>query len=93
VTPIYSRIVSTGSYLPRQLLTNADLEARLDTSDAWIRERTGIVERHISAPDETVSMMAEQAARQALAMAGLAPALLTRISIRPNFCTTVSTTR
>lgn len=73
MTPIYSRIVSTGSYLPRQLLTNADLEARLDTSDAWIRERTGIVERHISAPDETVSMMAEQAARQALAMAGLAP--------------------
>jgi len=73
VTPVYSRIVATGSYLPRQLVTNADLEARLDTSDAWIRERTGISERHISAADETVSMMAEQAARRALAAGGLAP--------------------
>jgi 3-oxoacyl-[acyl-carrier-protein] synthase-3 len=73
VTPVYSRIVATGSYLPRKILTNADLEARIDTSDSWIRERTGIVQRHISAPDETVSMMSEQAARNALAMAGLAP--------------------
>ena len=73
MTPIHSRILATGSYLPRQVLTNADLEARLDTSDAWIRERTGIAERHISADDETVSMMAEQAARRALAAAGLAP--------------------
>ncbi|HBG30566.1 beta-ketoacyl-ACP synthase III [Candidatus Macondimonas diazotrophica] len=73
MTPVYSRIVATGSYLPRKILTNADLEARIDTSDSWIRERTGIVQRHISAPDETVSMMSEQAARNALAMAGLAP--------------------
>lgn len=73
VTSIYSRILATGSYLPRQVLTNADLEARLDTNDAWIRERTGISERHISAADETVSMMAEQAARSALAAGGLAP--------------------
>ena len=73
MTPVYSRIVATGSYLPRKILTNADLEARIDTSDSWIRERTGITQRHISAPDETVSMMSEQAARNALAMAGLAP--------------------
>ena len=73
MTPVYSRIVATGSYLPRKILTNADLEARIDTSDSWIRERTGITQRHISAPDETVSMMSEQATRNALAMAGLAP--------------------
>ena len=46
---MYSRIVGTGSYLPETVLTNFDLEKRMDTSDAWIRERTGIERRHIAA--------------------------------------------
>jgi len=68
-----SRIVGTGSYLPAGLLTNFDLEKRMDTSDAWIRERTGIERRHIVAPGETTVDMAEHAARAALAAAGREP--------------------
>ena len=56
-----SRILGTGSYLPEAVLTNFDLEKRMDTSDAWIRERTGIERRHIVAPGETTVDMAEQA--------------------------------
>ncbi|SIN84269.1 3-oxoacyl-[acyl-carrier-protein] synthase III [Sulfurivirga caldicuralii] len=69
----FSRIVGTGGYLPEKILTNADLEQMVDTSDAWIRERTGIEQRHIAADDQTTSDLAEQAARQALDMANLAP--------------------
>jgi 3-oxoacyl-[acyl-carrier-protein] synthase-3 len=65
-----SRIIGTGSYLPVGLLTNFDLEKRMDTTDAWIRERTGIERRHIVAPGETTVDMAEHAARAALAAAG-----------------------
>jgi 3-oxoacyl-[acyl-carrier-protein] synthase-3 len=65
-----SRIVGTGSYLPTAVLTNFDLEKRMDTTDAWIRERTGIERRHIVAPGETTVDMAEHAARAALAAAG-----------------------
>ena len=65
-----SRIVGTGSYLPAGLLTNSDLEKLMDTSDAWIRERTGIERRHIVAPGETTVDMAEHAARAALTAAG-----------------------
>ena len=68
-----SRILGTGSYLPAGLLTNADLEKRMDTTDAWIRERTGIERRHIVAAGETTVDMAEHAARAALAAAGRAP--------------------
>jgi hypothetical protein len=50
---MYSRIVGTGSHLPERVLTNADLEKMVDTSDEWIRERTGIERRHIPAPGET----------------------------------------
>jgi 3-oxoacyl-[acyl-carrier-protein] synthase-3 len=49
---MHSRIVGTGSYLPARILTNDELAKRVDTSDAWIRERTGIRERRIAAPDE-----------------------------------------
>ena len=49
----YSRITGTGSYLPEKVLTNHDLEKIMDTSDEWIRERTGIYKRHIAAGDET----------------------------------------
>ncbi len=69
---MYSRIVGTGSYLPAQILTNLDLAGRIDTSDAWIRARTGIRERRIAAPGEQTSDLAEHAARAALAAAGIA---------------------
>src|SRR5882672_3820781 len=65
-----SRIVGTGSYLPAGVLTNFDLEKRVDTNDAWIRERTGIERRHVVAPGETTVDMAEHAARAAIAAAG-----------------------
>ncbi|EHQ53083.1 3-oxoacyl-(acyl carrier protein) synthase III [Ectothiorhodospira sp. PHS-1] len=70
---IYSRITGTGSYLPEKVLTNRDLEKIVETSDEWIRERTGIGQRHIVGPDETTCDLAEQAARAALAMAGRRP--------------------
>jgi len=73
---IYSRIAGTGSYLPQRRLSNADLVAELATqgvesSDEWIVERTGIQARHFAAPDQMASDLALQAARQALAAAGL----------------------
>ena len=63
---IYSRIIGTGSYLPPKVMTNHDFAARLETSDAWIRERTGIVQRHIADKSQTSSDLALEAARQAL---------------------------
>ncbi len=59
-----------GAYLPERIVTNDELAARMDTSDAWIRERTGIRERRIAAPGETTSDLALQASRRALAAAG-----------------------
>jgi 3-oxoacyl-[acyl-carrier-protein] synthase-3 len=67
----YARLVGTGAYLPEKVLTNADLERMVDTSDAWIRERTGIRERHIAAPGESTCDLAEAAARRALKAAGV----------------------
>ena len=72
--PMHSRIVGTGGYLPAKVVTNAELARRIDTSDEWIRERTGIRERHIAAPGEQTSDLALHAARHALAAAGIAPA-------------------
>ncbi|HEY5789116.1 MAG TPA: beta-ketoacyl-ACP synthase III [Gammaproteobacteria bacterium] len=69
----YARIVGTGSYLPERVLTNADIEQMVETSDQWIRERTGIRERRIAAPGETTCDLAEKAARRALKAAGVAP--------------------
>jgi 3-oxoacyl-[acyl-carrier-protein] synthase-3 len=69
----YSKIIGTGSYLPEKVVTNADLEKILDTSDEWIRERTGICERRIAHEDETSSDMAEGAAQQAMEAAGVDP--------------------
>ena len=68
---VRARIIGTGSYLPGQILTNADLAARVDTSDEWIVERTGIRERHIAAEGEFTSDLATAAARRALAAAGI----------------------
>ncbi|WP_070988616.1 beta-ketoacyl-ACP synthase III [Halofilum ochraceum] len=62
----FARITGTGSDLPEKVLTNADLEAMVDTNDQWIRERTGIRQRHIVAPDEATADLAERAARRAL---------------------------
>lgn len=72
-TQTYSRIVGTGGYLPEKVLTNLDLEKMVETSDEWIRERTGIRQRHIAAENETTCDLAEKAARQALEAADLAP--------------------
>ncbi|HMN68067.1 MAG TPA: beta-ketoacyl-ACP synthase III [Bdellovibrionales bacterium] len=71
VMSIQSKIVGTGSYLPERVLTNQDLEKMVDTSDTWIRERTGISERRLSSPQERTSDMALIAARRALESAGL----------------------
>jgi len=71
---MHSRIVGTGSYLPAHILTNDDLAKRVETSDEWIRTRTGIRERRIAAPAEQTSDLALHAARAALSAAGLAPA-------------------
>ncbi|WP_058913979.1 beta-ketoacyl-ACP synthase III [Entomohabitans teleogrylli] len=68
---MYTKIIGTGSWLPEQVRTNADLEKMVDTSDEWIVTRTGIRERRIAAPDETVATMGYQAALRALDMAGL----------------------
>src|SRR5438067_8223885 len=76
---MHSRIVGTGSYLPAQVLTNAELAQRVDTSDEWIRTRTGISQRHLAAPGETTSDLALAAAREALTAASLAPAAVDMI--------------
>jgi 3-oxoacyl-[acyl-carrier-protein] synthase-3 len=68
-----SRILSTGSYRPARVVTNDELAPRIDSSDEWIRERTGIVERRFAAPDESVADMALAAAGKALALSGVSP--------------------
>ncbi len=67
----YSRIIGTGGYLPERVVTNSELEKTVDTTDAWIRERTGIEQRHIAADDEFTLDLAEQASRRALQAAGI----------------------
>ncbi|MGB3448014.1 MAG: beta-ketoacyl-ACP synthase III [Xanthobacteraceae bacterium] len=71
MTAIRSVALGCGSYLPKQILTNTDLAAKIDTSDEWIVQRTGIRERHIAAPDEFTSHLAINAAKVALADAGI----------------------
>jgi len=70
---MYARIIGTGRYLPEKVLTNADLEKMVDTSDQWIRDRTGIAQRHVAAEGQTTCDLAEEAARQAMEAAGLKP--------------------
>ena len=64
-------MISVGSYLPERVVTNEELTAFVDTSDEWIRQRTGIAQRHIVAEGEKTSDLACHAARQALDRAGL----------------------
>ena len=68
-----SVITGTGSYLPEKVLTNDDLANIVDTSDEWIRTRTGIARRHVAAEDEATSDLAAQAGQRALEAAGCAP--------------------
>jgi 3-oxoacyl-[acyl-carrier-protein] synthase-3 len=70
---IYSRIVGTGSYLPPRVVGNAEFASRLETSDQWIRERTGIVQRHIAEESQASSDLALAASRAALQAASLRP--------------------
>ena len=76
-----SRIAGTGAYVPDRVMTNADLERLVATSDAWIVERTGIRERHIAAPGEACSDLGVRAAERALAAAGIEPADLDLILV------------
>ncbi|MEX0604429.1 MAG: beta-ketoacyl-ACP synthase III [Marinobacter sp.] len=69
----YARITGTGSYLPDNIVTNKDLEKMVDTNDQWIRERTGIEQRHIAVDGQTCVDLAEQAARLAIEAAGIEP--------------------
>jgi 3-oxoacyl-[acyl-carrier-protein] synthase-3 len=66
-----SVLIGTGSALPRQAVSNAELAQRVDTSDEWIVERTGITNRYIAAPDETTTTLATDAARKAIEAAGI----------------------
>ncbi|MDR3407803.1 MAG: ketoacyl-ACP synthase III [Methylovirgula sp.] len=77
----HSHILGTGAYAPSRILTNHDLEKIINTSDAWITERTGIKERHIAADGEVTSDMAVAAARKALEMAETTPAELDMIIV------------
>ncbi|MCZ6699222.1 MAG: 3-oxoacyl-ACP synthase, partial [Planctomycetota bacterium] len=67
------KISGTGRFLPEKILTNKDFEALVSTTDQWIRERTGIKERHIAGEGESTATMAAEASRNALADAGLKP--------------------
>ena len=68
---IYARIAGTGSYLPDKVLTNADLDKLVETTDEWIQERTGIRERRVAADNQTTGDLAEIAARRAMEAAGV----------------------
>ena len=69
----FARIAGTGSYLPENIVTNQDLEKTVDTTDQWIRERTGIERRHIALEGQTTVDLAEPAARRAIEAAGIEP--------------------
>jgi 3-oxoacyl-[acyl-carrier-protein] synthase-3 len=77
----HSRIIGTGRYLPEKVLSNFDLEKMVDTTDEWIRSRSGIERRHVAADGEMTSDLAEHAARRALEAAGVAPAELDMIIV------------
>ena len=79
--PRSARITGWGSYAPVRVLTNADLERLVDTSDEWIVSRTGIRERHIAAPDESTASLGSVAARRALAVAGIDPVAVDMILV------------
>jgi len=67
------KVAALATYVPPRVMTNADLEKLVDTNDEWIRQRTGVVERHVADPGVGTSALAVPAARQAVAQAGLTP--------------------
>lgn len=71
--PRHTRILGVGAYRPRRVVDNEEVCRHIDSSDEWIRSRTGIVTRRWAGPDETLGFMAEQAAAKAIAAAGLSP--------------------
>ncbi|MCK4692704.1 MAG: ketoacyl-ACP synthase III [Anaerolineales bacterium] len=77
----HAHVVGWGKYIPQRVLTNDDLSRMVDTSDEWIRTRTGIRERHIAKDGETTASMAVQAARQALEVARFSPSQLDLIIV------------
>lgn len=81
MSSISARIIGTGSHLPATILTNAELEKRVETTDQWIRERTGIEQRHIAADGEYTSDLAVAAAEKALAAAGVSASELDLIIV------------
>jgi 3-oxoacyl-[acyl-carrier-protein] synthase-3 len=80
---IFAKIAGTGSYLPNKILTNAELESMVDTTDDWIVARTGIKERHIAADGEFTSDLAVNAAKNAIESAGIAAADVDLIIVAP----------
>jgi len=70
-TPYRAAITGCGSFAPKKILTNAELAKKVDTSDEWITNRTGIKVRHITSDDETTAFLATEAAKKALVMANL----------------------
>jgi 3-oxoacyl-[acyl-carrier-protein] synthase-3 len=78
---MHSKIIGTGSYLPDRVLTNADLEKMVETTDDWIRARTGIERRHLAAENQTTCDLAEVAARRAMEAAGVAPSDIDLIAL------------
>ncbi|MCG7311230.1 beta-ketoacyl-ACP synthase III [Brachybacterium sp. ACRRE] len=79
--PAGSRIVGTGHYRPERIMTNNDLEQMVETSDEWIRQRTGIESRRIAADDQDVADLAAEAGRNALADAGIDPSQVTQVIV------------
>src|SRR3990167_8982252 len=78
----YAKIVGTGSYLPATLLTNADLEKMVDTTDEWILQRVGVRIRHrVEGTSDNTATMAEAAARRAIEAAGIDPELIDLIIV------------
>ena len=69
--PVYASFRSIGAYVPEKILSNADLEKMVDTTDEWIVKRTGISERHIAAENEVTSDMGAKASKLAIERAGL----------------------
>ncbi|HEY8289067.1 MAG TPA: 3-oxoacyl-ACP synthase, partial [Acetobacteraceae bacterium] len=79
--PIRSILAGVGAYLPERVVTNDELSRTVDTSDQWIRERTGIGQRHFAAKPETATFMGSAAARGALADAGVGPATVDAVIV------------
>ena len=77
----YSAILGFGGYRPRRVVDNAEIVTMIDSSDDWIRTRSGIIERRWAEPDETVQMMSVSAARKALERSGVEPAQLDTVIV------------